>query len=48
MARNVGFPSFAARKNWGKYSAGILTEVVLILGWMLLVYMLAVAAQWVR
>jgi len=44
----VGVPSLAARKHWGKYSAGILTEVALILGWMLLAYVLAVAAQWVR
>ena len=43
--KDEGYPSLTAREHWGRYSAGILTETLFILGLTLLAYVLAVIAM---
>ena len=45
VRRDEGYPSLTAREHWGRYSAGILTETLFILGLTLLAYVLAVIAM---
>ena len=42
--RTEGYPSLTARKHWGKYAAGVLTEVVFILWLTVVGYLLALLA----
>jgi len=41
-SKDEGYPSLTAREHWGRYSAGILTEVLFILGVTLIALILAV------
>jgi len=43
--KDEGYPSLTAREHWGRYSAGMLTEAVFILGLMLIAFVLAVIAM---
>jgi hypothetical protein len=43
--REQGYPSLTAREHWGRYAAGILTEILFILGLTLIAYVLAVIAM---
>ena len=43
--RDEGYPSLTAREHWGRYSAGIITETLFILGLTLIAYILAVIAM---
>ncbi|HSK48432.1 MAG TPA: hypothetical protein VLA05_10590 [Coriobacteriia bacterium] len=45
MNRTEGYPSLTAREHWGKYAAGVVTEVVFILGLTLMGYLLALVAM---
>lgn len=45
LRRDEGYPSLTAREHWGKYSLGILTEVVFILALMGIAYLLGVVAM---
>ena len=43
--KDEGYPSLTAREHWGRYSAGILTETLFILGLTLLAFALAYIAM---
>ena len=43
-SKQEGYPSLTAREHWGRYSAGILTETLFILGLTAVAFILAVIA----
>jgi hypothetical protein len=43
--KEEGYPSLTAREHWGRYSAGMLTEALFILGLTLIAYVLAAIAM---